>query len=96
MDASGPASKRRKLGEGREAVSTHDIHVKEEEPDSPPPQPQRRLVTSGSQRYPVIPADCRKNQPGFKEARSVWSKQEAEALKALGLRPVRVFIRCVF
>ncbi|KAF7985679.1 hypothetical protein HWV62_2231 [Athelia sp. TMB] len=67
--------------------------IKQEEPDSPPPLPQRRLITSGSQRYSIIPPECRKAQPGFKKAREAWSRREAEALKILGLKPVRTFIR---
>lgn len=92
MDVSAP--KRRK-GELSLAGLPQPKRIKKEEPDSPPPIPQRQLVTSGSRRYADVPADCRKALPGFKRAREAWSKKEAEVLKAMGLKPVRTFIRCV-
>lgn len=92
MDVSAP--KRRK-GETSLSGLPQPKRIKKEEPDSPPLLPQRLLVTSGSRRYADVPADCRKALPGFKRARETWSKKEAEVLKAMGLKPVRTFIRCV-
>ncbi|KZP13569.1 hypothetical protein FIBSPDRAFT_1049366 [Athelia psychrophila] len=90
MDVSAP--KRRK-GETSLSGLPQPKRIKKEEPDSPPLLPQRLLVTSGSRRYADVPADCRKALPGFKRARETWSKKEAEVLKAMGLKPVRTFIR---
>jgi hypothetical protein len=96
MDASGPSSKRRKLGNGRSSPTStpqQNVRIKQEALDSPP-LPQRRVVTSGSKRY-LIPNDCMKGQQNFKKNRHVWSKKEADELRSHGFKPVRMFIRCV-
>ena len=54
-----------------------------------------QLITSGSKRYAPLPPECRKSQPDYKMARNVWARKEQEALKRLGLKVVRTFIRSV-
>lgn len=95
MDVSGISKPKKEEPSSPVLPQSTGKRIKQEEPDSPPPLPQRRLITSGSQRYSIIPPECRKAQPGFKKAREAWSRREAEALKILGLKPVRTFIRCV-
>lgn len=52
-----------------------------------------QLNTSGSKRYAPLPLECRKSHPNHTGARSAWARKEQEALRRLGLRVVRTFIR---
>lgn len=52
-----------------------------------------QLNTSGSKRYAPLPLECRKSHPNHAAARSAWARKEQEALRRLGLRVVRSFIR---
>jgi hypothetical protein len=54
-----------------------------------------QLVTSGSKRYAPLPLECRKTHPNHTVARSAWAIKEQEALRRLGLRVSRTFIRFV-
>ena len=52
-----------------------------------------RLVTEGSLRIAPLPPECRKTLPGYQAARQQLSNREVQRLKALKLKPVRVFTR---
>jgi hypothetical protein len=54
-----------------------------------------QLITAGSRRYAPLPPECKKSQPHYRAARNAWARKEQEALKRLGLRVVRTFIRSV-
>jgi hypothetical protein len=69
--------------------------VKMERDISPELYPQPQLSTSGSKRYAPLPLECRKSHPNHVAARSAWVRKEREALRRLGLRVVRSFIRFV-
>lgn len=58
-------------------------------------QPQPQPSTSGSKRYAPLPLECRRSHPNHAAARSAWARKEQEALRRLGLRVVRSFIRFV-
>lgn len=69
--------------------------VKKERDMSPELYAQPQLSTSGSKRYAPLPVECRKSHPNYAAARSAWARKEQQALKRLGLRVVRSFIRFV-
>jgi hypothetical protein len=69
--------------------------VKRERSISPDLSAVPQLITSGSKRYAPLPPECRKSQPRYKMARNAWARKEQEALKRLGLKVVRTFIRFV-
>jgi hypothetical protein len=56
-------------------------------------KPQHNM--SGSRRYAPLPPECRKTHPNHTAARSAWVRKEQEALRRIGLRVVRTFIRFV-
>ena len=72
-----------------------DHKVKMERSISPELYAQPQLNTTGSKRYAPLPPECRKSHPNHAAARFAWAKKEQEALKRLGLRVVRSFIRFV-
>ena len=69
--------------------------VKMERDISPELYAQPQLSTSGSKRYAPLPLECRRSHPNYVAARSAWARKEQEALRRLGLRVVRSFIRFV-
>jgi hypothetical protein len=69
--------------------------IKRERTLSPELSAVPQVITAGSKRYAPLPPECRKSQPSHKTARNAWAKKEQKALKRLGLRVVRTFIRCV-
>jgi len=69
--------------------------VKRERSITPELSEEPQLITAGSKRYAPLPPDCQKSRPKYKAARSAWAKKEQEALRKLGLKVVRTFIRCV-
>jgi hypothetical protein len=62
-------------------------------PELSPTEPQ--LITAGTKRYQPLPPECMKSRPNYRAARSVWAKKEQEALKRLGFKVVRTFVRSV-
>ncbi|KAI9464485.1 hypothetical protein BJY52DRAFT_821213 [Lactarius psammicola] len=72
-----------------------DHKVKVERDISPELYSNPQLNTSGSKRYAPLPPECRKSHPNHAAARSAWARKEQEALRRLGLRVVRTFIRFV-
>lgn len=54
-----------------------------------------QIITAGTKRYQPLPPECRKSQPNYKAARNAWAKKEQEALKRLGFKVVRSFVRSV-
>ena len=74
-------------------VSDHKVKV--ERGVSPELYSQPQPNTSGSKLYAPLPPECRKSSPNHAAARSAWASKEQEALKRLGLRVVRTFIRFV-
>ncbi len=72
-----------------------DHRVKVERDISPELYSKPQLNTSGSKRYAPLPLECRKSHPNHAVARSAWARKEQEALRRLGLRVVRTFIRFV-
>ena len=54
-----------------------------------------RLITAGTKRYVPLPPECLKSHPNFKAARTAWAWKEQEALRRLGLKVVRTFVRSV-
>ena len=72
-----------------------DHKVKVERSISPELYTQPQLNTSGSKRYAPLPPECRKSHPNHAAARFAWARKEQEALRRLGLRVVRSFIRFV-
>jgi hypothetical protein len=76
-------------------VGDGESGVKRERSITPELSDEPQLITAGSKRYVPIPPDCQKSRPNYKAARSAWAKKEQEALKKLGLKVVRTFIRCV-
>lgn len=54
-----------------------------------------RLITAGTKRYVPLPPECMKSQANFKAARSAWAWKEQEALRRLGFKVVRTFVRSV-
>ncbi|KAF8269684.1 hypothetical protein EI94DRAFT_924285 [Lactarius quietus] len=70
-----------------------DNKVKVERSVSPELYAQPQLNTSGSKRYAPLPLECRRSHPNHAAARSAWARKEQEALRRLGLRVVRTFIR---
>ena len=81
-----PVSSERLVGEHR---------VKRERSLSPELSAVPQVIQAGSKRYAPLPPECRKFQPNNKAARNAWAKKEQEALRRLGLRVVRTFIRSV-
>jgi hypothetical protein len=69
--------------------------VKRERSISPDLSAVPQPITSGSKRYAPLPPECRTSQPKYKTARNAWARKEQEALKRLGLKVVRTFIRFV-
>ena len=69
--------------------------IKRERSLSPELSAVPQVITAGSKRYAPLPPECRKSQPNHKAARNAWAKKEQKALKRLGLRVVRTFIRSV-
>jgi hypothetical protein len=72
-----------------------DHKVKRERSASPELSTESQAITAGAKRYAPLPLACKKTQPNYKAARNAWAKKEQEALKRLGLRAVRTFIRSV-
>lgn len=69
--------------------------IKRERSISPDLSAVPQLITSGSKRYAPLPPECRTSQAKYKTARNAWARKEQEALKRLGLKVVRTFIRFV-
>ena len=69
--------------------------IKRERSPSPELSAVPQVITAGSKRYAPLPPECRKSQPNHKAARNAWAKKEQKALRRLGLRVVRTFIRSV-
>jgi hypothetical protein len=74
-------------------VSEH--RVKRERSISLELSAEPQLITAGSKRFAPLPPECKKSHPNHNAARNAWAKKEQEALKRLGLKVVRTFIRYV-
>ena len=72
-----------------------DHNVKVERAITPELYSKPQLNTFGSRRYAPLPPECRKTHPSHAAARTAWARKEQEALRRLGLRVVRTFIRFV-
>ncbi|KAI0255707.1 hypothetical protein BJV78DRAFT_1172590 [Lactifluus subvellereus] len=70
-----------------------DHKVKRERSISPELSAEPQLIAAGSKRYAPLPPECKQSQPNYRVARNAWARKEQEALKRLGLRVVRTFIR---
>jgi hypothetical protein len=69
--------------------------IKRERSISPDLSEPPQLITAGSKRYAPLPPQCKKSQPNYMTARNAWARKEQEALKRLGLKVIRTFIRFV-
>jgi hypothetical protein len=72
-----------------------ELKIKRERSTSPVLSTVPQLITAGSKRYAPLPPKCRKSQPNYRAARNAWARKEQGALKRLGLRVVRTFVRFV-
>lgn len=73
-----------------------ELGVKKERSISPElSSTEPQLITAGTKRYVPLPPECLRSQPNFKAARSAWAKKEQDALKRLGFKVVRTFVRSV-
>ena len=72
-----------------------DHKVKVERSVTPELNSKPQFNRSGSNRYAPLPPECKNTHPNHAAARSAWARKEQEALRSLGLKVVRTFIRFV-
>lgn len=86
MSSVSPVSSETLVGEHR---------IKRERSISPELSAEPQLITAGSKRYAPLPPECEKSRPGYRAARNAWAQKQQEAVRRLGLKVVRTFIRSV-